>query len=380
MRRSRLLTGVNPSPTPGRAAAAPERILGWDLLRGCCAYAILGFHLMTWQKVADVHTLGLYGVYLFFVLSGASLALNYHTQFSQRPGAGVYLRFMFVRYMRLLPLFALMVVISLAWKLRSDGLTAELALRTLLNLSFTFGLFDPLLSSMVIGGWSLGIEFVFYLLFPLFIRLLGGPAWRRWLVFAALIVLQFAWIEATIARGSLSPALLSAYHQVPAFAAYFFGGCMIGRWYLRRPPAHSIGPGACLAGIALAGALLVGLNTADAAAVLRGWRGAILTSLCFALVWWTGLARLGPRLARWSAFMGDVTYGVYLIHPLLYFGLAFAVAPRVGWLDVTAGPSITALALGATILLLTSALAWVSERNFEQPVRRWSVRRSGARP
>ncbi|MEO7887947.1 MAG: acyltransferase [Polaromonas sp.] len=363
------------------SANAPGRILGWDLLRGCCAYAIISYHLMAWQKVADIHTIGFYGVYLFFVLSGASLVLNYHEQFRTGFSLPVWLRFLFVRYMRLLPLFAVLVAISLLWKIKTGGATPALLIKALLNLSFTFGLFDPALSSMVVGGWSLGIEFVFYLMFPLFVWLLGSSAtnWRRWSVFAALIALQFYWIATTIALDALSLKSLSAYHQVPAFSAYFFGGCIIGWFYLKKRPTTVITGWLCTAGILLGGGLMVGLNNVDdPASVLTGWRGAALTTLCFALVWWAGLANFSPRFSAWPTFMGDVTYGVYLIHPVLYFGLAFAVAPKLGWLDVAAGPSPTALALGTAIVLMTSLLAYISEKYFEQPIRRWSVRRHRA--
>ncbi|RYY87902.1 MAG: acyltransferase, partial [Comamonadaceae bacterium] len=48
-----------------------ERVLGWDLLRGLSAVAVATYHLLSWQQVAAIHAWGSYGVYLFFVLSGA---------------------------------------------------------------------------------------------------------------------------------------------------------------------------------------------------------------------------------------------------------------------------------------------------------------------
>ena len=54
-----------------------ERVLGWDLLRGLCAVAVACYHLLLWQDVAALHSFGSYGVYMFFVLSGASLAYTY---------------------------------------------------------------------------------------------------------------------------------------------------------------------------------------------------------------------------------------------------------------------------------------------------------------
>ena len=54
-----------------------ERVLGWDLLRGLCALTVASYHLLYWLKIVELPALGTYGVYMFFVLSGASLAYNY---------------------------------------------------------------------------------------------------------------------------------------------------------------------------------------------------------------------------------------------------------------------------------------------------------------
>ena len=51
------------------------RVLGWDVLRGVCALAVASYHLLLWLDIAALHTFGSYGVYLFFVLSGASLGV-----------------------------------------------------------------------------------------------------------------------------------------------------------------------------------------------------------------------------------------------------------------------------------------------------------------
>lgn len=375
----RLKARSSPSgDAPGGAAhAVSGRVHGWDLLRGVCAFAVAVFHLLTWQKVADLHTLGFYGVYLFFVLSGASLTINYLGGFA----AGISLRamgqFLFVRYMRLIPLFALLVLLSLPWKLKAGGFTPDLLGKIVSNLTFTFGFGSPLTQSMIVGGWSLGIEFIFYLLFPVFLIPLAPGVRRLWaaVVFTALLALQFTWIGFTAARDAVSIPGLSAYHQVPAFAAYFFGGCVIGWLHLQRRWASPVGPTAGLLGVAALGVVFVLLNHADAAQVLWGWRGLTLCLLCFVLVWWAGQIRLHGLGARCARHVGDVTYGVYLIHPFVFFGLTFVVAPRVDWLPpMASGRWDMALAIGAVVLVVTSALAYASERWFEHPIRRWSTR------
>ncbi|MDP3138749.1 MAG: acyltransferase [Burkholderiaceae bacterium] len=375
---ARLTASSSPSGNaPGGAAGtAVGRVHGWDLLRGVCAFAVAVFHLLTWQKVADLHTLGFYGVYLFFVLSGASLTINYLGGFA----AGVSLRgmgqFLFVRYMRLIPLFALLVLLSLPWKLKASGFTPDLLGKIVSNLTFTFGFGSPLTQSMIVGGWSLGIEFIFYLLFPVFLIPLAPGVRRVWaaVVFTALLALQFTWIGFTAARDAVSIPGLSAYHQVPAFAAYFFGGCVIGWLHQQGRFARPVSPVAGLLGVAALGSVFVLLNHADPAQVLWGWRGLTLCLLCFVLVWWAGQIRLRDFGERCARHVGDVTYGVYLIHPFVFFGLSFVVAPRVDWLPMASGRWDMALAIGTAVLVATGALAYASERWFEHPIRRWSTR------
>lgn len=98
-----------------------------------------------------------FGVYLFFVLSGASLAYTY----GERIAAGhdfALGRFLWVRYVRLAPLYLALMVVVLPWKLLKDGASAELGLRYVLNATLLFGFYNPSVNAVLVGGWSLGIE------------------------------------------------------------------------------------------------------------------------------------------------------------------------------------------------------------------------------
>ncbi|HWI81256.1 acyltransferase [Ramlibacter sp.] len=354
--------------------AGSQRVLGWDVLRGLCALSVAVYHVLYWQDVAALHTLGSYGVYLFFVLSGASLAYNYQGRLA---GSGDALRFLATRWLRLAPLFLAacgLFLSLLAW--RNGAWADRLPLRLALNASFAFGGYDPVVWALPVGGWSLGIEFVYYLAFPLLLALLPRRAW--WLTaFVALALLQWFWIGRTAGSADGYAASAVAYHQVPAFAAYFFGGCVIGAARRARDLAWSASAGAVVwLGTA---ALLLALNPVAAGDELMGWRGAILFLACFAAVFASGQVQVGPRLAPVARWLGDITYGCYLLHPLFFWGFAWMVWPRLAQAELSAASGLARAAVFAGVLVATCATAWASERWFEAPVRRWGKRVLGRR-
>ena len=346
----------------------PERILGWDLLRGLCAFAVASYHLMLWLDAAAVHTLGSYGVYLFFVLSGASLAYNYVGRFES--GQVSVLRFLRVRYWRLAPLYLALMLLALPWKLFKDGATFDLFVTYLLNATFLFGFFNPSVNAVLVGGWSLGIEAIFYLLFPWL--MLAFVSTRRVVgVFAGLVLLQISWIALTLGQPGGDVQNTTAYFQAPAFAAYFMGGCILG--VAKR--------NGCLAAlrhdlfgvlILLAGfALMVLVNPARAGDEIASWRGFVLGACCFGMVY---IASKIPAKRGWgklAAYCGDATFGLYLLHPVIFFGCVHIVFPRMGIANPSDWPFYARFMFGCGVMGLAFGLALLSERYFEKPVREY---------
>ncbi|MDB5875133.1 MAG: Acyltransferase family protein [Ramlibacter sp.] len=350
-------------------------MLGWDVLRGLCALAVASYHLMYWQDVASLHTLGSYGVYLFFVLSGASLAYNYSGRLAGPRDAAVFLA---TRWLRLAPLYIVLCVVFVAFlSLRNGQWVDQLPLRLSLNITFAFGVHDPVIWALLIGGWSLGIEFLYYLAFPLVLALLPRAAWCA-VAALALGLLQWAWIYRTVGSEAGYAASAVAYHQVPAFAAYFFGGCVIGHW--RRLRFFSLRQGWGVLAWLLVGGLLLALNPAEAGDELLGLRGAVLFGACFAVVFVSGQVSVGARLAPVARWLGDITYGCYLLHPMFFFGFVWFVLPRFSAIDITDAPVVAKCAMLAAVLVLSCVTATASERWFEAPLRRWGKRVLARRP
>lgn len=363
-------------PTPDEPTLTSRRVLGWDLLRGLCALAVAAYHLMYWQDLATIHTLGSYGVYLFFILSGASLAYTY----ADAINAGQFsaLRFLWSRYVRLAPLYLALMAAVLPWKLLKDGTSVGLTTTYLLNATFLFGFFNPSLNAVLVGGWSLGIEAIFYLLFPVLML-----SFRRWWlassVFLGLLLVQATWIFASFTSSGGYAQNTTHYFQAPAFVAYFMGGCVLGvltqkKWL--EPTGNSLRALVIL----LAGfVLFVLINPVQSGDEIFGWRGIILSSVCFLMVYAATRIRLHVRLQKLSEHLGDATYGLYLLHPVLFFGLVQIIFPRSGISNPTQWTDDARILFGVLVIGAAFLLAILSERYFEKPIRAYLLGKQSTR-
>jgi peptidoglycan/LPS O-acetylase OafA/YrhL len=176
--------------------ATADRIAGFDLLRGICALSVVIYHGMLTGKLGQVTNLGTYPVYIFFVLSGASMYVAYADKFARGYSVA---RFLALRLIRLMPLYVAALVVWLAIEFARNGFSLRELGLGYLNVFFLFGLGNPGSTSQVVGGWSLGIEFVFYLLFPAALSLVGGRRWP-WLLLIAFTT-QHVFINATLGNG-----------------------------------------------------------------------------------------------------------------------------------------------------------------------------------
>jgi exopolysaccharide production protein ExoZ len=319
-----------------RAQLIPSRVEGFDLLRGLCAIGVACYHIFSWRDGFRMHTLGRYGVYVFFVLSGASMYVAYSRKFAQGYDSG---RFILLRFVRLSPLFALVLVLTTAKALAGGKSIVDAAATGLLNLSFTFGFGNPVSISAVTGGWSLGIEFVFYLVFPVMLSATRSRAWLALLI--ATFVLQYINVSQTLGGKTFSDAWADYSHPL-SFAFYFMAGCCIGRLVeegrIRPSPRWMV--------VFLIAALpLLVLQGDDN---LTGWKGAALP-VCAAVL---ALSAAGLPIrgigSVVSNALGRMSYGLYLIHSLVFaaVSLLFSSQPTV----LVAGLTITISAVSALVI------------------------------
>ena len=120
--------------------------------------------------------------------------------------------------------------------------------------------------------------------------------------------------------------------------------------------------------------LMLALNTAEAGPQLLGLRGAVLFAACFAIVFASGHAQVGSRFAPLAKWLGDSTYGCYLLHPMFFFGFLWFVWPLLSTHAIEDIPLAAKCALLVAVLTLSCVTAAASEHWFEAPLRRWGKR------
>lgn len=183
----------------------------------------------------------------------------------------------------------------------------------LANLTFTFNLFPGYEQSVVWAGWSVGVEMAFYFVFPLLFVSLRGPI-APWVAFAAGVGLTaFLW-----ANWRHHPLLGEyVYFFVGANLCTFLAGIAAHRTYewLGADPGSSYGTAAgvlCLATLACAYLDPFALHANLPGLYFASW------GLPFALAClWQSLrpsAWLEHRSLQW---LGDRSYSIYLLHPIV---------------------------------------------------------------
>lgn len=328
------------------------------------------YHLLSWEGVAELHNIGLFGVYIFFVLSGASITLAYGGKLLTTADLGAFLT---LRYLRLAPLYILVLALGIAYRiLTQDGETLiTKLLNTLPNLLLLFSMGNPGAVSLVIGGWSLGIEFLFYLLFPCFILLLSLAGKSRrwsWAIFLTLIAIQQGFINWVLKFGELKfEDHASEYTQFLSFIAYFYCGCAIGNT-LKNKNFCEYPKWRWMLGLLILVSIMY-TQSSRPEQILTGLQGIIYTLLVvYLVIIWSHLT-VSPHFNRLSIWLGEISYGVYLLHPVIYQLLKPLCSMISNW---TYKHSI---ALTITTLLIASISAWLFHRLVEIRLINWGKQR-----
>lgn len=354
-----------------------------DGLRGVASLWVLVGHAMflTGYKVMILAEPDM-AVELFIIISGFLMTYHYQARQDREPWMApeTWRTFWIRRFFRIAPLYYVCLAAALIlgpelWQSRLDAATAipgalegearyadryldQSLTNILMHVSFIFGATWTHNFRTALPDWSIGLEMQYYLVFP-FLMIAALKLGR--LAGIALLVGAMALAGTWLERNAF---VVGAYSMLPMKFHLFAAGMLMAmtlranarwKWLLIMAAIAVIfvplggGRSAMHRGIKIGIVLgFLALLYKDRLPALMQWPVGILDKV------------FSNPLSRW---IGDVSYGVYLIHLLV-------MLPVCGWLamsfpDMAPLPRLlTSLSLTC---LLTYGLAWLCYRFIEQP-------------
>ncbi len=281
-----------------------DRYAGLDGLRAVACIGIVMMHMASKDNnsyalneyAASVISLFTDFVYLFMAVSAFGLCCGYYDKFLA--GKVNLVEFYKKRYMKILPFFALVVLIDVAAEFSKNVVIEAIA-----DISLSFGLYPNNIS--VIGvGWFLGLIFVFYMIFPFFCALMHDKK-SAWALFAVSLVLNY--ITGTYFGQGRKNIVFS-------FCFFVLGGLIyMYRGKLSKLKAYVTLP------------LLCAAVAAYYVNYLAGWRngGTVAALLVTAAMLIFAITQSGEKVLhnRFTAYISRISMEIYLCHMVMFRGI-----------------------------------------------------------
>ncbi len=286
-----------------------------DWLRGLMALSIMIYHLVSWkifhpESGTVLGNFGTYGVSIFFVLSGLSMAIVYHNYIKDSVSS---IFFFLRRIFRIWPLlWACIILIAIL----DYVLYGKFDLyKTFLNLTTLFGFIAPD-QYMNTGAWSIGNEMVYYAFTPFIIA-----AYNYKKSIGNFIVLLSILIGIYFSFFILDPShpmkdQWSSY--VNPFNNLFLYCSGIALYYNFKDMSLKYSP---ILLIVLSMMVFAFYPVAgDQINITTGFNRLIFATAAICLTLGFYKLTLTPHtfISKPLANLGEATYGVYLLHPFVY--------------------------------------------------------------
>jgi len=342
-----------------------KRHHGLDATRGICALLVVAYHFMSWSGIGTYPSLGLYAVYAFFTLSSVTLCLVYAETFAETITRSALSRFAMNRAARILPLLCVAAIVTFALRVVQGGRIWQEAESALLTASGLFAFGAPGLLANATGAWSVGIEILFYFVFPIFCLLLLNRS-AQWIIVlaVALLIAQNIHTMFVLGTGTLASGW-NTYTAMLSFGYYFIVG--FGIYKIRFDVRFGLITGLAL--LLLAVGISCAIGATDTVILLPPY-GFIIPLVMGGGILLVYNSTAHPNAIRSFEFLGAISYSSYLLHPLIYTVVA-AIARRLHL-------SLALLAIAFSISTL--GIAYVSYVFFEIPTRNWLRRKGGTPP
>lgn len=335
-----------------------------DYLRGLSAAGIMIYHYLSWtigefQAEDFMGRVGVYGVSIFYVLSGLTLYKVYFDHLAQHPSGwrGFYLK----RVLRIYPLMIVTILIS-AWIMLDFDCSA---MQLTLNLTGLFG-FVSWDSGIATGIWSIGNELCFYALFPILVYSARmGKGWFISVLAMALLIYAF-FAFSILHTDTIASQIQKRNYMNPLNQFFLFsGGFAIGHWCNWSPDKWK-----SILLLALGLALFIFIPAhGDRIHLITGWNRILLTLTCFiiTIAFYVYNGPVQSQVANILQWLGAISYGMYLLHPLTHHAVGYIRDHH--WLVI---PHFSETIRLPVAILLTLVASHLSYKYFELPCMRWA--------
>jgi exopolysaccharide production protein ExoZ len=342
-------------PTSDSLPQVKARLPGLDYLRGLAAFGIMVYHYSSWsfgEQTASsfLGRVGIYGVAIFYVLSGQTLSYIYSSRLQL---ASVDLRkFYKRRFFRIFPLLWLATLLSIVLSKRVPNVTD-----LFLNLTGLFSLFkwDTYFAT---GAWSIGNELCFYLTLPLLIFL-----FNKSITGFLVVVLSATVICGYFAFSALLPSIplamqWHAYTNPLNQFLFFLGGVVIGK--IIQPTTIKKWQSVVLGLVGFIAFAVVPVH-GNAIALVTGPNRIFFIASCFLLcISFFRNAHAPSFIDRPLSILGQISYSLYLLHPLVY-----AVTKAVFSVVARTNELLTSYILPLS-LIISLVASYISYQYFER--------------
>jgi peptidoglycan/LPS O-acetylase OafA/YrhL len=336
-----------------------------DWLRGLLALSIMIYHLVGWTLYQPdagelLGRLGIYGVSMFFILSGLAIASSCADGMAD---ARAVLVFFVRRVFRIWPLLWLAVIVVMLGDVLLKGSSVNWSL-FFLNITAAFGFVDPG-AYVNTGAWSIGNEVVYYAMTPVIL-----VAFNRGRSFGVGVILLAACLAAVFAFVELSPAATLATQwqvYINPFNNLFLYSAGVAIYY--GASQRALNPVTCLLLLLVGGAVFAFFPAhGDLVVLVTGINRLIFCVASMLVV--LSFYKLDVRLPGWMSSclttLGAATYGVYLLHPIV-FSVIKLLAQRGG---ISLGP-VQMIVFTMAVTILVAVFLY---ENFERPLIRLGKR------
>lgn len=325
-----------------------NRLESLDWLRGLLAVSIMVYHLTGWKLYQPdaselLGRLGIYGVSMFFVLSGLSMAAGYNG--FMRDGRSA-IRFFVRRIFRIWPLLWVAVAAVTLGGLMLKGKPVDWPL-VMLNITTLFGFVRPG-AYINTGAWSIGNEMVYYALTPALLAAYDRKlAYGNALVAASVAVGLYFAFQAIGTHATLASQWQTYINPMNNLYLYATGVALYYNTNRRALGAAA----ACTMLVAAMAAFLWYPVAGDLVHIVTGVERVVfsMASILLVLSFYGITSSPTAWISRPLVTLGLATYGVYLLHPIVYQAVELSIR-GLGW---SKAPLVTI----ALTVVLTIAIA-----------------------